>query len=196
AGPERWERDESIAEAIGAHTPELVVLQTCKGGKADSYQRHEGAAITLVKRGVPNVVALQQQILVGEATRFVTRFYEALQQGRPADVAVKEGRNALRSSDGPAFGLPVAYFQRETGFSFRRNPPPPPSNPSEPAHRGVRSDAGAVQSPAPATVAPAGAPAVVEAAVHRAPQTTTEPLQGETRPASSPLSVRLGSKDR
>ena len=199
-GDGRWERDDRIAEAIGAHTPELVVLQTCKGGKADNYQRHEGAAITLVKRGVPNVVALQQQILVGEATRFVTSFYEALQQGRPADVAVKEGRQALTRSDGPAFGLPVAYFQRDAGFSLPRTPvqqtSAPSSTPTEQTYRGVRPEPAPSRSPVPAPNAPAGTPAVVEAGVHRAPLTTPEPSQGETRPAGSPLSVRLGSKDQ
>lgn len=215
-GPERWEKDDWIADAIGKHTPELVILQTCKGGKADSYRGHEGAAITLVKRGVPNVVALQQQILVGEATSFVTRFYMALREGRPAEIAVKEGRHALESKSPASFGLPVAYFQRKTGFSLPPAPNEGGSSEPDPTATGRSprtAHSGGAMSPSqefPVVTAPAVAP-VVEPAVLRASPAPAEPspsgartagslaeapreADGARKESDSPLSVRLGSK--
>lgn len=117
---ERWETDERIAEAIVAHVPQLVVLHTCRSGAAGSYRNHEGAALAMVKRGVPNVVALQHEMKINEARGFVWSFYEALALGRPMDLegAIKGGRQALREVSPSAFGVPVVYVQREEGFSL------------------------------------------------------------------------------
>ena len=88
---ESWETDERIADALaGRHAPKLVLLHTCKGGKVGSYKDYEGAAITLVKRDVPNVVALQHEIAMHEASAFVSRFYDAWCRQMSLEDAIKE----------------------------------------------------------------------------------------------------------
>jgi hypothetical protein len=197
---ERWEKDERIAEAIGACVPELVVLHSCKGGKTDRYERYEGAAVRLVKRGVANVVALQHEIPLRDATRFVNEFYTALAQKRNVETAIKEGRQALRRTGVASFGLPVAYVQRAESFALPQ--PPAPSDATDrrraaPAGgreaRPERTDGGVPSDEPLAAPEPEGTRSLGSAI----PGRPATPLPGESAPAQrgpagNPLSVRFG----
>jgi hypothetical protein len=192
-GGERWARDERIAEALGARTPELVLLHTCKGAATDRYERYEGAAVTLVNRGVPNVVAMQHEIQIGEANRFFTGFYEALVRGFPLELAVKEGRQSVRSTTVAAFGLPVVYAQRPEGFALPRTAPDSRrSVPESSPHRPVRSE----DARRAAGFGSTAVPATEGVGAGRPDEPGADPAGTDAQPRrggqESPVSVRFG----
>ena len=197
SGIDLWETDERIAEAISAHVPSLVVLQTCKGGKTERYEGYEGAPITLLQHGVPNVVALQHEIPRRDASGFVTSLYEALAGSSPLEDAVREGRQRLHASTYSlvtAFGLPVTYMQHAEFTMPHRQ-----SRPNDAAAGGSEQVATDERTASPAETSPAAVGASISTAIsspseliessERRPPRTTEPRPRET--TSSPLTVRL-----
>ncbi|HUF31207.1 MAG TPA: CHAT domain-containing protein, partial [Gemmatimonadaceae bacterium] len=211
AGMESWETDERIADALaGRQVPKLVLLHTCKGGKVGSYKDYEGAAIALVKRDVPNVIAVQHEIMVDQAAAFVRLFYDAWAREMSLELAIKEARGALRSASDFSFCLPVVYVQHDADL-FLPTPVPAPT----PAGAGVEE----AQSRAPAAsekplqTTPLAGSSVAQGAAGKAdkselrdrerhappsdsatgehPRPPTEP-SAERKPSDSPLSVRFG----
>ena len=198
--PEIWETDERIAEALaGRRAPRLVVLHTCKGGKVGSYKDYEGAAIALVKRGVSNVVALQHEIVMHEATAFVSRFYDAWAREMTLELAIREARGALRSSSDFSSCLPVVYAQHDEGLRLPPASAPRPSRGSGNLHA-IEPTAGTAAGAGHGASVAAPASELVGVA-RRSPPTdpTSSELRNETgetpvdrQVGDSPLSVRFG----
>ena len=97
---------------------QLVVLQACHSGATvlssggGVHDRHlvESIALTLVRSGVPTVIAMQGEVGQGAAAAFARACYIALAQGRDLDRAVAAGRIAMRSAGGVVdWSLPVVY---------------------------------------------------------------------------------------
>lgn len=208
AGMETWESDSRIAEALaGRKVPKLVVLHTCKGGKAGSYKDYEGAAIALVKRSVPNVVALQHEIVMYEAAAFVSRFYDAWGRQMSLERAIKEARRALRSTSDFAFCLPVAYLQHDVdlylpapvpvgaGEGTGEAPSHVPASSEKPSESAALASSNVAQGPTgKAAASELGdrerrAPADAATGDRRPPPTE---LPAERKSGDSPLSVRFG----
>jgi hypothetical protein len=73
----------------------LAVLNTCEGARSSGLDYYAGTAQTLVRRGVPAVIAMQSQISIDAALTFSDAFYRTLASGFPVDTALAEARKAL-----------------------------------------------------------------------------------------------------
>lgn len=127
-----WCSDKDFADFFDpSRLPKLVFLHACESGKTASYRGFKGLALSLIKRGVPNVVAMQYPVENALATNFARTFYEAALKGMPIDAAVQEGRQQLGTSltqlaaplkptghySDRRFGSPVVFVQAWQGLS-------------------------------------------------------------------------------
>lgn len=118
-----------------AHTLRLVVLNNCEGAATSESDPFAGSAQSLLRKGIPAIVAMQFEITDRAAIDFARGFYRSLSTGLPVDAALAEARKTL--SDGAAtrveFGAPVLYMASHDGNLFDRTeaalvaePPVPP----------------------------------------------------------------------
>lgn len=92
----------------------LVFLNACEGGRGGRSDPFSGVAQSLVRQGLPAVLAMQFEVEDQVATRLSHDFYRALGAGYALDGAVVEGRKALYASgDDLAWGAPV-FFSRSS----------------------------------------------------------------------------------
>jgi tetratricopeptide (TPR) repeat protein len=91
-----------------------------------------GVASAMVMAGIPAVVAMQFPISDEAAINFSGTFYPLLAQGNPVDVAVAEGRRAIRLVDSRSmeWGTPVLFMRAPKGDIFRVRDAQPAAMPS------------------------------------------------------------------
>jgi hypothetical protein len=96
--------------------PQLVVLHLCEWQEGDATENFERLAPSLVKAGVPAVLAMQYPMAPDYAGTFVKQFYERLANGQDIGQAVQAARQE-NLSDGlnRRFGTPVLYMQSVDG---------------------------------------------------------------------------------
>jgi hypothetical protein len=122
----------SLAELLDDHYPlRLVFLNSCEGARGSENDAFSSTAATLVRRGVPAVVAMQYEITDRAAIEFSRDFYEALADNLPVDAAVTEARAAVSMDSMLEWGTPVLYMHSPDGRVFellasspRAHPPP------------------------------------------------------------------------
>jgi CHAT domain-containing protein len=73
----------------------LVVLNSCEGAKGNDLDVFSSTAATLVRNGIPAVLAMQHEITDKAAMALSRAFYDALAEGWPVDMAVSEARKAI-----------------------------------------------------------------------------------------------------
>ncbi len=121
---ERGGANEVSAERFGAlihneHDLRLVVLNACEGGRASATDPYAGMAQTLVRMGVPAVVAMQFEISDRAATVFARQFYRNIAAGRPVDTAVTDARMAIfQQVSEVEWATPVLYMRSPDGRIF------------------------------------------------------------------------------
>ncbi|MBN1889046.1 MAG: CHAT domain-containing protein [Thermoflexales bacterium] len=107
-GDTQWVTGEQLEHWLG-FTPsvQLVVLNACHGGSGAA----SSIALELAYSGLPNIVAMQSDILQAAARHFVLAFYAELQSGQPVDYAVAAGRSAIAANMPQTLDwcLPVLY---------------------------------------------------------------------------------------
>jgi tetratricopeptide (TPR) repeat protein len=112
-------RATGLAELLDDHYPlRLVFLNSCEGAKGSESDAFSNTAATLVRRGVPAVVAMQYEITDGAAIEFSRDFYDALADGLPVDAAVTEARAAVSMDSMLEWGTPVLYMRSPDGRLF------------------------------------------------------------------------------
>jgi tetratricopeptide (TPR) repeat protein len=85
-------------------------------GGADPYS---GTAQSLVRQGIPAVVAMQFEISDTAAITLARSLYEAVADGYPLDAATAEARKAVRHQPNPVeWGTPVLYLRAPDGRIF------------------------------------------------------------------------------
>lgn len=99
----------------------LAFLNTCEGAKGDAKDVFASTAATLVRRGIPAVLAMQYEISNRAAIELARTFYESLADGLPVDAAVTESRKTLSVMSGSAleWGIPVLYMRSPDGVLFQ-----------------------------------------------------------------------------
>ncbi len=102
----------------------LVLLNACQGATGTSGSVLAGVAQTLVRQGIPAVVAMQRPITDAQGVAFARQFYKAIAEGRPVDVAMAAGRMAIRKNDNVAWATPVLFMRAEDGHLFRQSNTP------------------------------------------------------------------------
>ena len=98
-----------LAALLAGSGLRMVVLNACNSGRVEGDPSHS-LALSLVRSGVPAVVAMQSEVTEEAARRFAEGFYGALVRGWPADACVGEGRRLILGLASPAdWGIPVVY---------------------------------------------------------------------------------------
>lgn len=103
------EREDGTAHPVGASRlgtllhdatgMQLVVLNACEGARTSGRDAFSGVAQSLVRQGLPAVVAMQTEISDRAALVFSHEFYYFLTRGLPIDAAICEVRKAMATSD-------------------------------------------------------------------------------------------------
>lgn len=96
----------------------LVLLNACEGARGGGNDVFSSTAATLVRRGIPAVVAMQYAISDYAAIEFAQTFYESLADNLPVDAAVTEARKAIAFSHSLEWGTPVLYMRSADGLIF------------------------------------------------------------------------------
>jgi len=96
----------------------LAFLNSCEGAKGGEGDPFSGTAATLVRRGVPAVVAMQYEITDKAAIEFSRAFYHAVASNLPVDAAVAAARTAVSMYDTLEWGTPVLYMRSPDGCLF------------------------------------------------------------------------------
>ena len=80
-----------MGRLLAAHAAlRLVVLSACHSAATTASDLYAGAAGTLVRRGVPAVIAMQFAVAAGAAREWSRTFYEVLADGMALEGALTE----------------------------------------------------------------------------------------------------------
>ena len=96
----------------------LVFLNSCEGARGSERDAFSSTATTLVRKGVPAVLAMHYEITDYAAIEFSRDFYEAVADGMPVDAAVTEVRRAVSFSSNLEWATPVLYMRSKDGRIF------------------------------------------------------------------------------
>jgi hypothetical protein len=102
----------------------LAVLNACESGLAGESDAFGSVAGSLVRAGLPAVIAHQHTMPDDSAIAFAADVYRALAAGFPVDAAVSEGRKAILSDLGDAWrdrvdwATPALYMNAPNGHIF------------------------------------------------------------------------------
>ena len=110
-----------LGRLLDDHDPlRLVLLNACEGAQASTRDIFASTAATLVRRGIPAVLAMQYAISDRAAIEFAHTFYQAVAHGLTVDAAVAEARTAISIAlDGTLeWGTPVLYTRSPDGVLF------------------------------------------------------------------------------
>ncbi|MGL5081243.1 MAG: CHAT domain-containing protein [Microcoleaceae cyanobacterium] len=122
---------------------QLAVLNSCRGAYGNPVQplgEEDSAALnlaeTLVRRGIPGVLAMAERIPDEVALTLTRLLYRNLNQGHPVDLSLSRARQGLISAYGSHqlyWALPILYLHREfdgylttrqTGQNLAKSPEP------------------------------------------------------------------------
>jgi CHAT domain len=98
---------------------QLVVLNSCFGAKRDDTQKFSSVAASMVRSGVPAVIAMRTEISDDAARAISQTFYTALALNMPVDAALTEARRKIFRSDSLEWATPILYMQVPDGQLFR-----------------------------------------------------------------------------
>ncbi len=105
----------------------LAVLNACEGARASAEDPFSGVAPSLIRQGIPAVIAMQFEITDAAAIQFAHEFYLAVADGYPVDAAVTEARKGIFSADNDLeWATPVLYMRAPDGMIFDLTAPPVP----------------------------------------------------------------------
>ncbi len=121
----------------------LVLLNACSSAQSSKRDAFSSTAATLVRDGVPAVVAMQFPITDRAALEFSRSFYAALADGSRVDDAVRDARNAVKHGQEGSleWAVPVLYLNSDEARLFELAPvtreplqrePVQPSRPGQP----------------------------------------------------------------
>ncbi len=99
----------------------LCVLNSCSGARSGGGDPLSSSAATLVRNGVPAVIAMQYEVNDDKAIGFAQTLYESLVEGLPVDRAVSEARIMMKIADRASleWGTPVLYLHSDDGVLFQ-----------------------------------------------------------------------------
>ena len=115
----------SLARELGDESSiRLVVLNSCQSAQQTPNDAFAGVASSLVQRGIPAVVAMQQEISDVAAKAFAEEFYRAIAEQIPIDSAVSEGRRAIANRvQNIEWATPVLYMRTDDGVLYQVESP-------------------------------------------------------------------------
>jgi formylglycine-generating enzyme required for sulfatase activity len=112
-------------DQLGVFLPQsslrLIVLNVCDGARPGGWDMFSGVAQTLLRNGVPAVIAMRQVISDRAAIAFAEEFYKALADRLTLGAALLRARKRLFRDFPPEWGIPVLYMGSTDDSIF---PPP------------------------------------------------------------------------
>ena len=100
-------------------TLRMAVLNSCEGARGSLHDPYAGTAQTLVRQGVPAVIAMQFEITDDAAIAFSQTLYEAIADGYPIDAAMAQARMSICSDvNDVEWATPVLYLRAPDGRVF------------------------------------------------------------------------------
>jgi Tol biopolymer transport system component len=97
----------------------LAVLNACEGAITSSSDPFSGVAHSLVQKGIPAVIAMQNEITDEAAIVLAHEFYGAIADGYPVDASLGEARKAVFAQNNDIeWGTPVLYMRSPDGRIF------------------------------------------------------------------------------
>lgn len=99
----------------------LAVLNSCSSAVSTKGNGFPSLAATLVRGGVPAVVAMQAPIIDENAILLAYQFYEALVDGLPIEATLSEARQNLKQAFPDTnfyWAIPVLFMRSEDGKLF------------------------------------------------------------------------------
>ncbi len=93
----------------------LVFLAACESATRAATDVFRGVAPSLVRAGVPAVLAMQTEIEIATSRAFTTAFYQALLEHGTVDLAANQARSALLSGERPDAAAPVVFMRLNDG---------------------------------------------------------------------------------
>jgi len=100
-------------------TLRLAILNACEGARSCRDDPLGGVAQSLVRQGIPAVVAMQFEVTDETAKIFADQFYSSLADGQPVDAATAEARRGILTSDNAVeWATPVLYLRSPDGDVF------------------------------------------------------------------------------
>ncbi|MBN2147973.1 MAG: SUMF1/EgtB/PvdO family nonheme iron enzyme [Anaerolineales bacterium] len=119
-----------LARLLGEHAYlRVVILNACESGQSGKEDVFSSTAATLLRRGVPAVIAMQNSISDQAAIELSQTFYKCLAAGLPVDAAISRARLALSLAVNNTleWGTPVLLMRTEDGVLFNLKPPKEPA---------------------------------------------------------------------
>jgi hypothetical protein len=119
--------DSLLAEVIdGIESLRLVVLMACRGAVQLGGDQYRGLGASLVRRGIPAVVAMRSAVTMDTASNFVSDFYSSLAYSADIDTATNEARHQLylRQPQSNDFVAPVLFMRLQNGRLWTTRPFP------------------------------------------------------------------------
>jgi hypothetical protein len=196
---ERGRGREVSGQALGTllhdHRPlRLVVLNACEGARTSRTDPFAGVAQSLVREGIPAVVAMQFEISDLAAIELSHELYSAIVDGYPIDAALGEARKALFFAGHELeWGTPVLYMRSPDGrlFDIDAAGSSGALTPLEIKIWTTPAD-GPAETPQTATPEPAESPEHATAAAPPLEEPSPESPPADPRPVAVPLAAADG----
>jgi hypothetical protein len=120
AGQSRPVSGQDLGTLLHDHRPlRLAILNACEGARTSRTDPFAGTAQSLVRQGIPAVIAMQFAITDKAAITFAHEFYQAVADGYPVDAALGEARKAIYGQGYEVeWGTPVLYMRSPDGRIF------------------------------------------------------------------------------
>ena len=117
------------------------MLNACDTGRGSALDAYSSTAGSLVRRGIPAVVAMQFKISDPAAVCFAQTFYQNVAKRLPVDTSVMRARRALRRAkkDTLEWGTPVLYLRAPDGRVFDTTASAPLASRDEAGERQAQS---------------------------------------------------------
>ncbi len=102
----------------------VVILNACQSSQATQHSPFSSTAATLVRHGMPAVLAMQYPITDLAAIQFGRELYQALANWLPVEAAVSEARKAVRLAvrGSLEWGTATLYLRAPQGILFAPTP--------------------------------------------------------------------------
>jgi hypothetical protein len=168
----------------------LVFVNACMSGTTASqatFDPFAGIAASLIRIGVPAVVAMQFPISDRGAINFADTFYHRIADGYPVDAAVNEARKALWDKEDTEWATPVLFMRSSDGMLFQPATGPKPIDTT--VARGASPGGTAGRTDSPAASEPAQDPRVFLAA----PSDQLRPAHRQLVAALKSAGIRVAS---
>lgn len=126
-GHGEWVDDQALISTLAASVrlPHLIFLASCESARRADNRPYVGLAASLVRAGVPAVVAMQDTVTMPGAKQLARDFYEQLLQDGVVDRALNTARGRLYN-DHPGmegdWSTPVLFMRLRTGRLFAPDP--------------------------------------------------------------------------